>query len=454
MKNVSVRLDSSNPGPAFPRIHEGRYEVDPEKTQIVPPSPLLVQSVKKAGIRLMRVGVGVWLPSQEPNSKELKEREWFKGSTLADALDDSLYEWTHLDRVIDTCVALGCEVLLSVDYMPGSLAIKRDWELPEFIRQFVPPGYTFPDGVRNNAPADPEVFAKATLKLLKRVEERGAHIRYVELWNEPDIPIWWAGTFDEFWYLYVAFARVVSEAGYRVGGPSWAGLEEDKWFHSFIDRAAKEQVPLDFYSWHFYPSSFDATVDKARSVRERLDSAGLSATESITDEWGWDLKDPFWWGTAKNAAYTAACFIAFAANGVSAQTQSLLVDPTVASFGRTLGLTRREGEPNPVWFAVEAFERFQSTPNVISSAGKPVALAGLSEDGTRLQAIFANPYEEQMRFELAVEGSVPGNLSIFDQESFDSEDGWRKGEEFELKAGAEVVLEPWTLGFFEGLVGG
>ena len=59
---------------------------------------------------------------------------------------------------------------------------------------------------------------------------------------------------------------------------------------------AKENIPLDFYSWHRYFNDPDEIIFDAEYVRNLLDKNGLSKTESIFNEWNyynWQSKYPF-----------------------------------------------------------------------------------------------------------------------------------------------------------------
>src|SRR5437899_6067427 len=110
-------LDIARRGTPFPRIHEGRYEVDPVTSGIQPIPSRLVETVREAGIRFLRVGLGVWLPGPpfEPGAA-VADREWFCGRTRADVADPASFNFTHLDRNLEVCLALGCDVLLNIDY--------------------------------------------------------------------------------------------------------------------------------------------------------------------------------------------------------------------------------------------------------------------------------------------------------------------------------------------------
>ncbi|HZS14404.1 MAG TPA: hypothetical protein VFC09_07390 [Candidatus Dormibacteraeota bacterium] len=457
---TSVVLDLQRPRARFPRIHEGRYEVDPVGSGIAPVAPRLVETARRAGIRFLRIGLGIWLPGPtfEPG-KAVAEREWFHGSTLQDVADDSLYDWTHLDRNLDICVALGVEeVLFNVDYMPATLSARRKPpKLPRAIRH-IAQGYSFPDGVRSSPPRDPEVFAAASLRAVRHVESRGLRIRAVELWNEPDLPLFYTGSFEEFWRMYAPFARVMREAGHRVGGPSWAHvLQPELWRDEFIARCAREQVPLDVYTWHRYPRSPQTVIDCARAIRELLDRNGLQATESVIDEWGYNLHEgePGFWGSAAMAAFMATALVGLVDAGVAAQAGGLLCDPAPLPLDgeRMLGLARRNGEPNPVFHCFAAYEDFQQTPMRIPVDGDPAGvLAGTDEESTRLGVIISNAEDTPRRVALSLRGAeCDAELRLLTQQSFDRDGGFEPAVALRIGGDpVEVELPPRTMAVVGG----
>jgi hypothetical protein len=449
---TDVLLDLSAERKLFPPIHEGRYEVDPWATglrgEVVPG---LRSAVQRAGTRLLRVGMGCWLPSQDPDPSNYADREWFTGTTMADTDDPSQFTWAHLDRNLDICRQLDLELLLCFDYMPATLARPgRKKKIPLYLRPFVPTGYQFPDGVRDAPPRDPEVFAAACVRALEHVKESGVAVRYVELWNEPDLPFFYAGTYAEYFPMYRAFATAVSAAGYRVGGPSWAGaLKRDEWLDRFLRDCATEGVPLDFYSFHRYDEQVDKVVSRCREIREALDKAGLHDTEAVIDEWGYDLRKAEYFGTVGNAAFTASCLMQMPAAGIAAQTHILLVDPIPdPSLGRFHGLTRRDGDLNPIALCMETFEQFQSTPHRIPTGCDDVVLAGVDASGAAMTVLLANPDKKGSRsFRLRLTGkSGVGEIRHLTQSSFDRVGGWTTAAPVELgEHDLEIQLAPESL---------
>lgn len=74
---------------------------------------------------------------------------------------------------------------------------------------------------------------------------------YFEVWNEPNLDGFWAGTQDEYFKLYAHAARAVKsvDPAYRVGGPATAGAA---WIPEMIAYATTNRMPLDFVSTHSY----------------------------------------------------------------------------------------------------------------------------------------------------------------------------------------------------------
>ncbi len=74
---------------------------------------------------------------------------------------------------------------------------------------------------------------------------------YFEVWNEPNLDIFWSGDQAAYFKLYEVTARAIKSVSpdYRVGGPATAAHD---WISETIKFAAKNRVPLDFISTHDY----------------------------------------------------------------------------------------------------------------------------------------------------------------------------------------------------------
>ncbi len=123
-------------------------------------------------------------------------------------------------------------------------------------------------------------------------------VRYWEIWNEPDLAddnssdkLTWGGTAAEFYEFYTVAAKHLKERfpHLKIGGPALCGYNE-QWVRGFLDRVKKDNVPLDFLSWHVYTYDAVWTGTLSRIFRNILDEYGLNNTESILNEWNY-VKD-------------------------------------------------------------------------------------------------------------------------------------------------------------------
>jgi xylan 1,4-beta-xylosidase len=93
---------------------------------------------------------------------------------------------------------------------------------------------------------------------------------YFEVWNEPNLDIFWSGSQSEYFKLYQVTARAIKRVStdYRVGGPATAG---NAWVSEAISFATQNQVPIDFIATHDYGvkgSGFDDGVQQLHLITE------------------------------------------------------------------------------------------------------------------------------------------------------------------------------------------
>src|SRR5262249_51579293 len=76
---------------------------------------------------------------------------------------------------------------------------------------------------------------------------------YFEVWNEPNLPAFWAGTREDYFELYrhTALALKGVDAALRVGGPAPAA---NAWVEEFLAFCTRHGLPADFVSTHHYPN--------------------------------------------------------------------------------------------------------------------------------------------------------------------------------------------------------
>ncbi len=112
-------------------------------------------------------------------------------------------------------------------------------------------------------PADPARWGEVCGALAKHFAESGHPVAYHEIYNEPDNRDFFAGTVQDYIALYETGVRAIRAADPDavVGGPALAFT--DAWIEPFLGHVTRSRLPLDFFSFHYYPG----VPYKAQSIR-------------------------------------------------------------------------------------------------------------------------------------------------------------------------------------------
>jgi xylan 1,4-beta-xylosidase len=179
------------------------------------------------------------------------------------------FDFEHVDRVLDRFLETGLRPVLELSFMPRDLARDPDATVFDYRAVISPP-------------RDWEVWAELNGRLAEHLIGRyGADevARWAfEVWNEPNLAVFWTGTRDEYLRLYETAARAVKSVDerLRVGGPATAAAE---WIDEFAAFAAERGAPVDFVSTHTYGN---VPLD----FRPALDRHGLGGLPIWWTEWG------------------------------------------------------------------------------------------------------------------------------------------------------------------------
>lgn len=186
------------------------------------------------------------------------------------ASDGSLaFDFTEVDVQYDRLLELGLRPVVELSFMPAALA--RD------------PGRTvFAYRAIVSPPADWAEWRETVRALAGHLVDRYgadevAHWAF-EVWNEPNLEVFWTGTKDDYLRLYDESARAVKEVDprLRVAGPSTAAGE---WIEALAAHCADTGVPLDVVTSHTYGNlPLDTRPSLARN--------GLDGVPTWWTEWG------------------------------------------------------------------------------------------------------------------------------------------------------------------------
>jgi xylan 1,4-beta-xylosidase len=162
------------------------------------------------------------------------------------------YDFSNYDKIMDYILSQGMKPLVELSFMPSALASG---------------GKTF--GWYNNSagnitpPKNYDRWQDLIYNLAKHsIDKYGAaevESWYFEVWNEPDLPDFFAGTQAEYLQMYDRAVAGLGAASpnLKVGGPSVAIIGSG-WIGALIDHCMTQNKKLDFISWHKYPYPSDA----------------------------------------------------------------------------------------------------------------------------------------------------------------------------------------------------
>jgi xylan 1,4-beta-xylosidase len=173
------------------------------------------------------------------------------------------YNYQYIDVLYDFIVGIGMKPFVELGFMPNQLASGKKsifwWK-----------GNVTP-------PKDYEKWKAAIINLTQHFSERygidEVKTWYFEVWNEPNLDGFWAGTQDEYFKLYKYSVEAIKSVNpnFKVGGPATAGAA---WVPEMIAYCSANKLPLDFISTHAYGVN-----------QGFLDEFGGSGTVLNKDKW-------------------------------------------------------------------------------------------------------------------------------------------------------------------------
>jgi xylan 1,4-beta-xylosidase len=178
------------------------------------------------------------------------------------------YDFSGVDTVYDLVLEAGLRPCVEIGFMPHDLA--GDPQSTVFAYRGV-----------NSPPKDWERWADLVRALAGHLLERygDAVLGWdFEVWNEPNLEVFWAGTEDEWMRLYDVTAHAVKDVDprLRVGGPASAAAG---WVDALLLHAQKSGAAVDFVSTHTYGSP-------PLDLRPTLERLGFPDARLLWTEWG------------------------------------------------------------------------------------------------------------------------------------------------------------------------
>jgi xylan 1,4-beta-xylosidase len=153
-----------------------------------------------------------------------------------------MYDFTAIDAIYDQLLGLGLRPVVELSFMPAALASDPEQTVFTYRAIISPPA----DWSEWRA-----LVSAVTSHLVERYGIDEVTRWAFEVWNEPNLFVFWPGTRAEYLRLYDEAAQAIKavDPRLRVGGPATAAAE---WIESFAAHAGEAGQPLDFASTHTY----------------------------------------------------------------------------------------------------------------------------------------------------------------------------------------------------------
>lgn len=173
--------------------------------------------------------------------------------------------------IYDNLLDCGVKPFVELSFMPSALASGKKLGLA------YNPNITMPKSLEAWA----DYIRRFIQFLLDRYGAEEVESWYFEVWNEPDLGCFFAGTQKDYFKLYEVTARAVKSVDehLRVGGPSTSAC---KWIPEFLAFCETNKVPCDFVSTHHYPGDAFGNFINLSNVKHMF-SAAMSAVKNHTD---------------------------------------------------------------------------------------------------------------------------------------------------------------------------
>lgn len=151
------------------------------------------------------------------------------------------YNYQYVDALFDYLLSIDVKPFVELGFMPQQLASGSKTIFWWRGNVTPPKDYDKWEGLIRNL----------TQHFTERYGTDEVKTWYFEVWNEPNLDGFWAGSQEEYFKLYRYAAKAIKEVNkdYKVGGPATAGAA---WIPEMISFCSKNNVPIDFASTHSY----------------------------------------------------------------------------------------------------------------------------------------------------------------------------------------------------------
>jgi xylan 1,4-beta-xylosidase len=157
--------------------------------------------------------------------------------------DRLLFSFFNTDQIFDFLLSIGMRPLIELSFMPQTLASGGTTVF--HYRGNVTPPKKYEEWS--------ELISKLVAHWIDRYSREEVRRWFFEVWNEPNLKIFWDATREQYFELYRHTVQAIKnlDAQLQIGGPATA---KDQWIEEFLDFCDRHRLPVDFVSTHHYPN--------------------------------------------------------------------------------------------------------------------------------------------------------------------------------------------------------
>ncbi len=179
------------------------------------------------------------------------------------------YSFYNVDSIADFLLSIGMKPFWELSFMPTPLA-SGSKTVFHYRGNITPPkDYT----------AWGDLIYRLAAHLVDRYGLDETRRWFFEVWNEPNLSFFWAGTQAEYFELYRHAAQAIKavDSQLPVGGPSTAC---NAWIPELRAYCQANATPLDFVSTHHYPT--DAALGHSMDMEAQMAAVPRGILHSVT----------------------------------------------------------------------------------------------------------------------------------------------------------------------------
>ena len=225
---------------------------------------------------------------------------------------------------------------------------------------------------------------------------------YYEVWNEPDLETFgkWryqsgGKSYSDLYFYSVKGAEAVQNVfPFKIGGPVTTALYKN-WIQQFLNYVARNNLRLDFISWHHYSKRADDytrdIINLNKWLGESPDYDRYENLPKIISEWGYDSEKNPIADTAVGAAHTLASI----RNFITANLEAAFLFEVKDGPSPSWGILDSAGNKKPRYYALQMINNLEG--NLIFVQGEGTYVSALAAKTPEKVALVLTNYDDAGR---------------------------------------------------------